>query len=258
MTTIFHTATTATLGIIWILASPAAASEDADPDLSESVLEAIREFNERAQRTQNEVLVVLDPPEGEDADDEVISAILGDEPEADHAAPEDHGEDAVTTEDESATPEPSKPQGPQVRVQSLRDSDDTEIRAEDIEISTPFAAKPLGSPPAGWKLVSSSDAAEFTENIEITPGTWLTLSIRPHLLVPDADGHSAFHIAEPGFDPALGYQQRATISSSIASSLLQLEEDARVLGQAIDDLEQILISLPRPANLHHNNEEIAE
>ena len=262
-----QTATAATLGIIAMLAFPAAAAdENGESDLSASVLEAIREFNERAKSSPNEVLVVLDPPESDDAEepDEVIAAILADEPESDQAEAtngENEPPDDEDHESESATDAaagPSTPRGPQVRVQSLRDTQGTDIRAEDITISTPFAAKPLGSPPAGWKLISSSDVAEFTEDIEVTPGTWLTLSIRPHVLIPEADGRNTFHIAEPGFDPALGYQQQDTINSSISSSLRQLEQDARVLGQVIDDLEQILISLPRSDNLDSNNEEINE
>ena len=263
MKPIFHTATAATLGTALMFASPAAANEDnGDSALSASVLEAIREFNERAPGTPNEVLVVLDPPDEKDDNgdiddpepgevDDVVAAILADEPETDEPA-------AVDADEEDPAAGQSAPHGPQVRVHSLRDTTGTDVRAEDIEITTPFAAKPLGSPPAGWKLVSSPDATEFTENIEVAPGTWLTLSIRPHVLTPEADGHDVFHIAEPGFDPAHGYRQEATVGAAISSSLRQLEEDARVLGHVIDELEQILISLPRPDNLHPNNEEISE
>ncbi len=213
-------------------------------EIPENVLEAIREHNERPPGTPNEVMVVLpttdekkQEPAGEEeaaADesepDEVVASILEDGPEVDIAP----GEPA--------------PQGPEVRVQPLRDPGHPRISPDQVNISTPFAAKPLGSPAPGWKLVSSPQAPAFTRNVEVAPGTWLTLSIRPHVLVPDADGHAAFQIQEPGFAPALGYRQTTTVSSSLASTLDQLETDSRTLGKVLNELEQILISLPKSGN----------
>lgn len=234
---------------------PTSPAQNMEQGIPPDVLEAIREFNERPPGTPNEVVVVLDPPSDDDdavtpADDaeevdDVVASILADETagEAPEAPARDAGE---------------LPEGPAVRVQALRDTGDTRIKADDVRISSPFAAKPIGRPPLGWKLVSSTDAPEFTEKVEVAPGTWLTLSIRPHVLVPDADGRAVFQIPEPGFDPAMGYRQEATISSAIASSIDQLEADARVLGQVMDELEQILISLPRPDNLDAETEEQPE
>ncbi len=263
-----HLTTALALAVALATTARSAAGEEDEREFSASVLEAIREFNERADAAPNEVLVVLDPPEdGEPPDDdgetppdeetgaeesgeidEVVASILGDdEPEP--------GDAETTGADTGEEPPPDAPQGPQVRVQSLRDASGAEIQAEDIDISTPFPAKPLSNPPAGWKLVASAEAAEYTEKVEVAPDTWLTLSIRPHVLMPEADGRSSFHIAEPGFDAALGYRQQSTVSSSISSSIRQLEHDARVLGEVLDELEQILISLPRPANMESVNEE---
>lgn len=240
-----------------VATSPAQNMEQGIPP---DVLEAIREFNERPPGTPNEVVVVLDPPsEADDAGppaddaeevDDVVASILADKPDGD--APEAPGPEAPSREAGEL------PEGPAVRVQALRDTGDTRIKADDVRISSPFAAKPIGRPPVGWKLVSSTDAPEFTEKVEVAPGTWLTLSIRPHVLVPDADGRAVFQIPEPGFDPAMGYRQETTISSAIASSIDQLEADARVLGQVMDELEQILISLPRPDNLDAETEEQPE
>ncbi len=233
----------------WVIATPAMAQYEGEIEIPDHVLEAIREFSERAPGESNEVVVVLDPPEAEsgvDAEpdaqatqeedgeiDDVVASILREE-----------AEEEVDTVVEITPGEPS-PQGPEVRVQPLRDPGQKSILPSDVSIRTPFAAKPLGSPSPGWKLTSSPLAPAFTQNVEVAPGTWLTLSIRPHVLVPDADGHAAFQIQEPGFDPALGYRQASTVSASLASSIRQLEEDSRILGQVIDDLEQILISLPK-------------
>lgn len=215
----------------------AIAQYEGEIEIPDNVLDAIREFNEREAGAPNEVIVVLDPPasgdapasDGEEIDD-VVASILADE--SVKIAP---GEPA--------------PQGPEVRVQPLRELAGAKIKAADVKVSAPFAAKPLGLAADGWKLVSSAEVTPFTKNVEVSPGTWLTLSIRPHVLAPEADGQSVFQILEPGFNPALGYKQDATISSSIASTIQQLEHDSQVLEQVISDLDQILISLPRSASV---------
>lgn len=254
MNPIFHTSSTIAAAISLVLAATGVAQYEGEIEIPDNVLEAIREFNEREPGTPNEVIVVLDPPTeenpaanedvavedggGDEEIDDVVASILADE-----------GGEAV----EVAPGEPA-PNGPEVRVHALRDAADVKINAAEVKINAPFAAKPLGIPSAGWKLVSSSEVPAFSKNVEVSPGTWLTLSIRPHVLAPEADGRSVFQIREPGFDPALGYRQETTVSASIASSIRQLEADSRVIGQVIDDLEQILISLPRPASDDSNND----
>jgi hypothetical protein len=226
-----------------VLAAPAIGQYEGEIEIPDHVLEAIREFNEREPGAPNEVIVILDPPTAEEPPGKSAAGET-----ADQEAIDDVVASILANEEETEPAEPA-PHGPEVRVQALRDPGATNIQAEDIKINAPFAAKPLGRPSNGWKLVSSPNVEAFTKNVEVTPGTWLTLSIRPHVLVPEADGQSVFQIREPGFDPALGYKQASTISASIASSLRQLEDDSQLLGQVIDDLEQILISLPRPAKI---------
>ena len=57
---------------------------------------------------------------------------------------------------------------------------------------------------------------------------------------------TTFSVPEPGFDPALGYRQNATVGAVLARSIRQLDEDSRDLGNAIDKLQQLLVSLPKP------------
>jgi hypothetical protein len=52
-------------------------------------------------------------------------------------------------------------------------------------------------------------------------------------------------VAEPGFDPALGYRQNTTVGAVLSRSIRQLDEDSKNLGAAIDNLQQLLVSLPR-------------
>ena len=69
----------------------------------------------------------------------------------------------------------------------------------------------------------------------------------PHVLVPDTDGSTTFPVDEPGYDSALGYQQTATIGAILTNSLQRMEEDSKQMGHAIDSLQQLLVSLPKPA-----------
>lgn len=226
-------------------ASPSLAQYEGGIEIPENVLDAILERNEGTLEDENEIGVMLDPPDGgeQDADEENHPE------EAKKGDPDDVVASVPEAIPQGATPAPeSSPYGPTVRVQPLRDTTGSGIKAEDVKINAPFAAKPLGRPPEGWKLVSSAEVPAFTKNVEVAPGTWLTLAIRPHVLIPEADGQGVFQITEPGFDSELGYQQKATVSASIASSVRQLEDDSKLLGQVIDDLEQILISLPRPGS----------
>jgi len=218
--------------------NPAFAQYEGGIEIPENVLEAILELNDREPGDPEDV-VVLDPADG-DEKPQAVDADPEDTPDIDDVVA------AVLAEDQAqAAPVESPSHGPAVRVQPLRDLGGAKVSAADIRIHAPFAAKPLGRPSDGWKLISSPDVPVFNKNVEVAPGAWLTLAIRPHILVPEADGQNVFQINEPGFDPDLGYVQKATISASIASSIRQLEEDSKLLGAVIDDLEQILISLPR-------------
>jgi hypothetical protein len=86
----------------------------------------------------------------------------------------------------------------------------------------------------------------FTEDVKLEHGPTVTLRIKPHVLVPDADGFLSFTVPEPGFDPQLEYDQNATIGAVLARSIEQLDEDSKQLGTALDQLEQFLVSLPKP------------
>lgn len=116
-----------------------------------------------------------------------------------------------------------------------------------IQVRTPFPAKPLGVPPAGWHLELPTAVPPIIHQVEISPGSRVVLTIRPQVLTPDTDGDGTFEISEPGFDPALGYLQTNTVGAVLAQSVRQLDDDAKRLGFAIDQLQQLLIALPKPA-----------
>lgn len=229
----------------------AAAQNVTEDPQADPVLEAIQAFNKQDKSRGNEVTVVLDAvgePPAPVTDDEAASKtpkapvlVTGNPPE--HPAvdsDEPAGQAAIPGEN------PAKPQqGLAVRIEKLQTGKGA-VDPATIKLLAPFPAKPLAQPPAGWHLEASESAPPFTRKVELAPGSEVTLSVRPHLLVPDADGAEVFTIAEPGYEASLGYQQTATVGAVLSNSILQLENDSKLLGTAIDSLQQLLISLPKP------------
>jgi len=141
---------------------------------------------------------------------------------------------------------PQQPRsGLAVQVEKLQTGNGS-IDPAQVKLLAPFPAKPLARPPAGWHLETSENAPLFTREIELSPGKKITLSVRPHLLAPETDGAASFQVAEPGFDAPLGYRQTHTVGAILSTSIRQLENDSKQLGGVIDQLQQLLVSLPKP------------
>lgn len=132
-----------------------------------------------------------------------------------------------------------------IRVEKIQTGQGT-LDPKKVELASPFPPKPLGAPPPGWKLENPESIQPILREIELTPGAKIHLSIRPHVLVPETDGAASFNVREPGFDSSLGYGQTATVGAILSRSLRQMDEDSKQLGQVIDQLEQLVISLPKP------------
>jgi len=247
--------------------------QEPEPD---PVLEAIREFNERRQddpEKPNEVTVVLDPvgeppvqPDPEPPGEEMEPAEDGEvsEPVAEESAPEesaveeapDESSDAavlvtgkppqdaqlLTTPDEADDDSGS---GLTVRIEKLK-SVPGRIDPAKVKLLAPFPAKPLSQPGNGWLLDAPEDIPPFTRQVELAPGSKITLTIRPHVLIPEANGSTVFSVVEPGFNNSLGYQQTDTVGAILADSVEGLEQDSKRMGLAIERLQQLLISLPKP------------
>ena len=195
-----------------------------------------------APNTRTEAL--LDPVSGKPADSPATVADPSPPPTTDPAIESDQpasGKSPPTPADSPATPR----QGLAVRVEKLQTGKD-ELDPAQVKLVFPFPAKPLSPTPAGWCLKSSSSAPPFAREIELSPGNKITLTIRPDILVPEVDGFSVFSVPEPGFDPALAYRQTATVGTILSRSIRQLDHDSIELGIAIDKLQQILVSLPKP------------
>lgn len=230
------------------------------------VLEGIEEFNQRDKAASEGVTVVTEEaketprpakeeakqaPAGDvGASESAPSApggtpvfVNGRPPEGDSpAAPEEAAAEPETPLPEEQPKEPEE--GLAVRVEKLHGGIGT-FDAKNVKLKAPFPAKPLAQAPAGWHLEAKNSAPAFTREIELEPGSKITLSIRPHLLVPDADGANVFSVTEPGYDNSLGYQQAATVGAILSNSIRHMDEDSKRLGAAIDSLQQLLISLPK-------------
>jgi hypothetical protein len=133
----------------------------------------------------------------------------------------------------------------EARVESIRKGTGA-IDPSQVKLKANFPAKPLATAPKGWKLERSEQAPVFRKDVELQPGTTITLSIRPHVLAPDADGSQTFSVGEPGFEAAQGYLQKNTVSSILGTSVAQLDRDSLQLGNAISELHRLLASLPKP------------
>ncbi len=233
---------------ISLLATAWSGAQNVPPEQPEDpIQEAIRNFNQRDTSKPNEVTVVLDPvgvppaPVDEAAKSEPPAEpvlVTGKPPEGTELV---HEEAAPPVEETAPAPQ----KGMAVRVEKLQ-AGTGNIDPTKVKLLAPFPAKPLGKAPAGWRLEAAANAPPFTREIELSPGKKITLTVRPHLLVPEAAGAAAFSVQEPGFDSSLGYRQNATVGAVLSESILQLDEDSKHMGAAIDQLEQLLISLPKP------------
>lgn len=236
----------------------AAQNVRAEPE-EDPVQAAIREFNLRDRSKPNEVTVVLDapaadegapallvtgtPPENAEMIDEAAPAT---EPPAPAEPPAEPTEDEDIPEPTAIPPANAEPEdGLTVRVEELQTGSGA-IDPSAVKLSSPFPCKPLSRPPAGWKLVESENAPELTREVELAGGASITLNVRPHLLVPEDDGMEVFAVAEPGFDTAHGYAQQATVGAILSQSLTRMDDDSKRLGAVVDQLQQLLVSLPKP------------
>lgn len=213
---------------------------------TDPVLDAIHDFNSKPPTKTNEVTVVLDPPADESAQKENTPQpilVTGRPPENVALVPSE-------TEHQESEPKLAEPPIPEedglsVDVEKLQNGKGV-IQSGEIKLLAPFPAKPLSATPAGWKLDSLADVPPLKKEVELSPGKKITLTIRPHLLVPEADGATSFSISETGYNPTLGYKQKDTVGAILSRSVHQLENDSKELGTVIDNLQQLLVSLPAP------------
>jgi hypothetical protein len=152
----------------------------------------------------------------------------------------------LVAEAETEIQEPETPSDPEleVRVESIRKGSGL-IDPSQVKLKASFPAKPLSSAPEGWVLEKSEQAPVFRKDVELKPGTTISLSIKPHILTPASDGINSFSVGEPGFEASQGYLQKHTVGSILGTSVAQLDNDSLQLGNAISELHRLLASLPK-------------
>lgn len=227
----------------------------------DEVQRAIDEFNrlkEANASNQNEVTVVLEPPTAIEAPESADNGDSSEEPSADGDF-ESPVEQLLLLNGNSLEETPStvaaaEKAGPNVRVQSIREGEG-KIDPTTINVRSSFPVKPLIQAPSGWQLQPSETAPVFTQDVEVQPGTVITLDITPHILVPSTDGISSFAISEPGYEPEKGYRQEKTVSAVLGESIDQLDRDAVKIGNVLSDLGRLLGSLPEPQTEEEKNAE---
>ena len=248
--------------LLALLGIVALRAQNPNPEpVSDPVIEAIRQFHGKPSGKPNEVTVVLPPPEETPADK--ATPAPEDNDSAEESPPKAHvivtGNPPEDSEVVAETPEKQAPEkivadpvdaaappreSLSVRVEKVK-TGSGQIDPSKVKLSAPFPAKPLAPAPVGWRLESSDQVPPFTREVELSPGKKITLTIRPHLLVPDADGSSVFSVSEPGFEPSLAYHQASTVGAILSTSVRQLEEDSKQMSTAIEKLQQLLGSLPK-------------
>ena len=169
-------------------------------------------------------------------------AEAGSTPPAEESADDD---DVSLSVDSTLAAAPSEaPESKGIRIEVQGGQPNARIPADDIDIVAPFPAKPLTNPPAGWRLAHPDSVPAVSQEVTLNNGTAVKLSIRPHVLVPDADGNEIFALREPGFDSAKGYAQTDTVGAILAESIHTLDDHTDRLAAASQRLSELLDSLP--------------
>lgn len=138
-------------------------------------------------------------------------------------------------------------EGIQIQVEKSNSDSAPSLGAGEVTVTSPWPAKPLDTPPLGWKFVPAPAGVEpYRTTVQLGGGRSVNLSITPYVLIPASDGRSVIRIAEPGFRPELKHLQNETIGTILQQSTDDLELGEKQTSQAITRLQQLLSSLPQP------------
>ena len=145
-------------------------------------------------------------------------------------------------------PEPKKRvnEGIQIQVEKVKGASSHAGATGKVKVSSPWPAKPLDSPPLGWKYIPAPDGIDpYRTAVKLGDQKSVNLSITPYVLVPASDGRNVIRIVEPGYQPAQGYLQEDTIGSILKESTQELERHEQRAAAAIQRFQQLLSSLPQ-------------
>ncbi len=146
------------------------------------------------------------------------------------------------------TPDVEKPanEGIQIEVEKVTGSKGFNHKGGAVKVTSPWPAKPLDTPPVGWKYVPAPAGIEpFRTTVKLGGGRSINLAITPYVLVPISDGLNSIRILEPGYKPALRNQQVETVGSVLLDASRELEQNEKRASAAIQRLQELLSSLPK-------------
>lgn len=178
--------------------------------------------------------------------DEDGKASTGEEPESgEKAAGGSEGADKGGEKPAQADDE-GKDGGIQIQVEKTAGKSSQGTDGGKVRLYSPWPAKPISSPPAGWTFVPAPEGtAPYKKTVELEGGRTVELAITPYVLVPSTDGRTSIRISEPGYDAARAYDQKETVGAMLRKSTGEIEAQEKQAADAIRRLQQLLTSLPR-------------
>jgi len=137
----------------------------------------------------------------------------------------------------------------QIQIEKIAGKLGVESEPGTVKIDAPWPAKPISIPPSGWKFAPApKDVEPFRTQVTLSTGNEVELSITPYILVPLSDGITSIKISEPGYEAALQYGQENTLGIMLQNSTTEIEKHEKQAAATIQQLQQLLSSLPRQKN----------
>ena len=201
--------------------------------------------------------------EDEDVPEAVPEPVAGDSPEeAQPAGPvEGPPADDVETSVENPTPDDGAllvdddapiikkkvNEGIQIQVEKFSSSPGVTDDSREVSVTSPWRAKPLDTPPLGWKYIPAPSGVDpYRTTVKLGGDRSVNLAITPYVLVPASDGRNVIRILEPGYQPDQDHRANDTIGSILQQSTAEIEDNEKRAAQAIQRLQRLLSSLPQP------------
>ncbi|MGJ8676830.1 MAG: hypothetical protein ACSHX0_04890 [Akkermansiaceae bacterium] len=213
-----------------LVAEPAAEPVDSAElivDTTEKVSEIMEEISDEAKKLLN--AEELDEGVVEDNNDEPVMITISD----------------LNPSLEDDTEQSKSNDGIEVQVELSGVSDGEEINSNEVVITAPWPAKPQPAP-AGWEYTPAPESLEnYSTNVKLSGGKSIDLSITPLVLVPTQDGISALRISEPGYNSEQYLNQTETVGALLEALNIELAEKEIQAAKSINNLQQLLSSLPK-------------
>lgn len=135
----------------------------------------------------------------------------------------------------------------EVQVEESQVIEGVEINSEEIEVTSPWPAKPIIPAPEGWAFYPGPELlTRHQASVELSNGETLDLSIAPFVIKPDdSQGSKGILITEPGYSSALKGGQINTIGALLNTTTVELESKEKQVANVISNLQQLLATLPK-------------